>query len=426
MKFNIFSKGVIKLKKTASRLLCLLLLILVFVPVFSGCNKNKVLYELGEHTITEKEYVYLMGMFKKQLIVSINSSLPSNEKLTEESLTVENQNGVSYNSFLYQTYRESFEQSILTLLYSQLLFDEYGLELTEDERLTINSTAAAIVAYYGESTLKDYGFDGETLRSVYEKQFKENKVRQYILGENNSNITDEQIESYYQNNYLRYKMIIINTEYKLHKDSNGETSMVRLSEDEKKSQELLVKELRELLVNNNKSYNYVLLKDDLNLSYDELWEKYSDEKFYPSGEYRPSDPTDKELESSNVWSAAYQSKVGEVKAVTAKRYFKEGASIGGEGESITVKPGDYFEYGTIFVKRLALDKEPYNRTENNDFFPAGVLEGATANYVYFTTLMEHEKESSLSIDVSEKVVDITFENVLANELDYYYLHAEEQ
>ena len=414
------------MKKTISRLLCLLLLVLVCAPAFSGCNKNEVLYRLDEHTLTEKEYVYLMGMFKKQLIVSINSSLGDNEKLTEESLTVENQNGVSYNSFLYQTYRESFEQSILTLLYSQLLFDEYGLELTEDERLTINSTAAAIVAYYGESTLKDYGFDGETLRSVYEKQFKENKVRQHILGVDNSNITDEQIESYYQNNYLRYKMIIINTEYKLHKDSNGETSMVRLSEDEKKSQELLVKELRELLVNNNKSYNYVLLKDDLNLSYDELWEKYSDEKFYPSGEYRPSDPTDKELESSNVWSAAYQSKVGEVKAVTAKRYFKEGASIGGEGESITVKPGDYFEYGTIFVKRLALDKEPYNRTENNDFFPAGVLEGATANYVYFTTLMEHEKESSLSIDVSEKVVDITFENVLANELDYYYLHAEEQ
>ncbi len=408
------------MKKTVSRLLCLLLLVLVFVPVFSGCNKNEVLYRLGEHTITEKEYVYLMGMFKKQLMVSIDP------ELTEEDLTVENQNGLSYNNFLYQTYRESFEQSILTLLYSQLLFDEYGLELSDEENNTINSTAAAIVAYYGTDALKDYGFDSDALRSVYEKQFKENKVRQYILGEDNSKITDEQIENYYQNNYLRYKMIIINTEYKLHTDSNGETSMVRLSEDEKKTQELLVKELRELLVNNNKSYNYILLKDDLSLSYDELWEKYSDEKFYPNGEYRPSDPTEQELESSNVWSAAYQSKVGEIKAVTAKRYFNSGASIEGEGESITVKPGDYFEYGTIFVKRLPLDEEPYNKTENNDFFPTGVLEGATANYVYFTTLMEHEKKNSLSIDVSEDVNDITFETVLANELDYYYLHQEQE
>ena len=414
------------MKKTISRALCLLLLIVVTLPVFSSCGNDDV-YKLGDYSITQKEYNYLAGMFKKQVLVSINPDL------TDSDLSLELQSGVTLSEYLEYSYRTGFEQSVLTLLYSQLLFDEYGLELTDEELTYIDATAAAVVSYYGEystkqfnSIAKEYGFDDKTLRSIYLKQYKENKVRQHILGENNENLTDDQIDSYYKDNYLRYKTIIINTLYAVHTDSNGDQTFVYLSEDEKKSQELLVTELKELLVNNNKNYEYVILKDDLDLSYDELWEKYSDDKFYPGGCYETSHPTDEQLINSNVLAAAYQSKVGDVKAVTAKRYFSGSGSISGEGGETEIKPGDYFEYGTVFVKRLPLDEKPYKKAENIDFFPTGAIESATANQVYYNTLMEHEKTSALTVEVSNKLEETIFENVKANELDYYILHGEQE
>ena len=264
------------MKKLISRALCLILLLVLALPTLTACG-NKEVFTLGKYSITEKEYIYLTGMFKKQALVSISP----NETLTDDDLAYEISSGVTLGQYLNYKYRLSFEQSILTLLYSQLLFDEYGLSLTDDEISTIKATAASVAYYYGDKALSDYGFDKETLASVYEKQYKENKVRQYILGENNEKITAEQMENYYLENYLRYKTIIINTVYKIHTDSSGNSSFVYLTDGEKERQELLEKELRELLINENKSYNYIILKDDLNLSYDELWEKYSDDKFYP-------------------------------------------------------------------------------------------------------------------------------------------------
>lgn len=413
------------MKKTISRALSLLFLIILTMPILSSCGSDDM-YRLGDYSITEKEYNYLAGMFKKQVMVSIDPTL------TDDDLSLELQSGVTLGDYIEYSYRTGFEQSVLTLLYSQLLFDEYGLELSEEELSSIDATAAAVVSYYGDystktfnSRAKQYGFDDKTLRSVYLKQYRENKVRLHILGENNEKVTDEQIESYYQDNYLRYKTIIINTLYKVHTDSSGKDSFVYLSDEEKKSQELLVVELKELLINENKNYNYIILKDDLNLSYDELWEKYSDDKFYPNGCYETSNPSDEQLINSNVLAAAYQSKVGEIKTVTAKRYFSGSGSISGEGGTTEIKPGDYFEYGTVFVKRLPLDSKPYEKTENNDFFPSGELEAATANYVYYNTLMEHEKTSALTVKFSSKLEEFTFDSVLANELDYYFLHGEE-
>lgn len=410
-------KGDFTLKKIISSTLCLILLLALVLPTLTACG-NKDIFRLGKYTITEKEYVYLTGMFKKQVLVSLSPD----EKLTDEDLSMEVSSGVTLSEYINYKYRASFEQSILTLLYSQLMFDELGLSLTDDEKNSLEATAEAVALYYGADNLADFGFDKKTLLSIYEKQYKENKVRAHILGENDSNVTSEQIESYYLDNYLRYKTIIINTVYRIHTDSAGVHSFVYLTEDEKERQETIVVELKELLINKNMDYNYTYLKDDLNLTYDELWEKYSDDKFYPGGCYDTSSPSQTQLANDNVLSAAYQSKVGEIKTVTAKRFFEESGSISGENGTTTVKPGDYFEYGTVFVKRLALDSKPYERPENSDFFPEGVLKTTVANYVYYKTLMDHEATNSLTIDVASKGASITFDTVKANELDYYYIH----
>ena len=408
------------MKKAICRTLCLVFTIFLLLPIISACGKDKAMYELGEYKITEKEYCYLMGMFKKKVLVSYGSTL------NDDSLSQEISAGVTLGDYLEGRYRDGFEQSILSLLYAQSLFDELGLSLTADEINTINATATAVVAYYGNyserefnNLAKQYGFDDKAMRSVYEMQYKENKLRDYILGSSHQNVTDSDREEYYRENYLRYQTLIVNTLYKLHTDSTGEVSFQLLDEFEKAEREQLVTELRELLVNKNLDYDYIILKDDKNLSFNELWEKYSDDKFYPNGLYETSNPSAEQLANSNVLSAAYNSKVGETKVVTAKRYFEGDSSL--DGGDVSIKPGDYFEYGSVFVRRLELDAAPYERSENKDFFKGSEFDLAVYNYVFFKALSAHQDSLPYEATISTKITEYTFSSVRANELDYYVL-----
>ena len=412
------------MKKAICRTLCVLFLIILIIPSLSACRGERAMYELGDYKITEKEYNYLMGMFKKKVLVTFDSSL------TDDSLSLELASGVTLGDYLEARYREGFEQSLMSLLYAQSLFDELGLELTDEEISYINATATAVVAYYGNYSVKQfnklakqYGFDDEAMRNVYEMQYKENKVREHILGKNDSKIQESDRDSYYRYAYLRYQTLIINTVYKLHTDSSGEVKFVLLDEYEKEERERLVLELRELLVNKNMDFDYILLKEDKNLSYMELWEKYSDDKFYPSGLYETSNPDAEQLNNSNVLSAAYQSKAGEVKVVTAKRYFEGDSSL--ENEDVTIKPGDYFEYGSIFVMRLDLDDGAYNRRESEIFFGES-FEAGVSNYTFYQALSKHQESLPYEVDISTKVLNYTFASVKANELDYYYFAGSEE
>ncbi len=400
-------------------------MLILTLPVLTACG-NKDIFKLGKYSITEKEYTYLMGMFKKQILVNEAKNAGATFDFTDEDLSREIQSGVTLGKYIDYKYRASFEQSVLSLLYSQLLFDEYDLSLSLEDEAYIKLAVNEIVNTFGEDKLKEYGFDRKTLLSVYEKQSKENKVRAYLLGENNEKVTEEEIESYYLKNYLRYKIIVINTLYKTHTDSAGEKSMVFLSDAEKERQEMLVVELKELLVNQNKNYKYEILKDDLGLTYDQLWEKYSDDKTYPDGGYGPSSPSEEELANNKLLSAAYHSEVGGIKTIVAEKHFTSGATVNGENGTITINPGDYFEYGTVFVKRLPLDSKPYEDPENSSFFPIGGIKAAVANELYFKKLMEHEASSALKMKISEKGASITFYTVKANELDYYFLYGEDE
>ena len=421
------------MKKTICRTLCLIFAFIMIISIVSGCNKKKTdIYILGHDVITEKEYIYLTGMFKKKVMVALDPYL------TDNDLNQEMENGMTISEYIEVAYRQSFEQSVLSLLFAQAMFDNLGLSLSYEDELKISSAAnevAMTIAFEYSGTYSidvfnqvaaQYGFDYETLCSVYRKQYKEVLVRDHILGKDYEKITSEQKEKYYIDSYLRYQTLIINTTYKEYVDSQGEISMLPLSSEEKREKELLVTELKELLINNNKSYNYVLLADKLDWTYEQLWEYYDEDNrqtgHYPYGCYGPSDPSLAQLEANNVLSAAYYSKENEIKTVTAKRYFDQGGSFEGEnGETTTVNPGDYFEFGTIFVKRLPLDEKAYEKKENKDFFGSS-FENAVANAIYFKALQDYEASLAYETQVNSSKENFKFANVKANELDYYYLN----
>ena len=421
-------RGKTDVKKALCRTLCLILLIILVVPAISSCGKEKNAYELGEYVITEKEYNYLLGLFKKRVMVSLDPSL------TDDELVYEMENGVTIANYIESTYRQGFEQSVLTLLYAQSLFDKLGLSLTDEEMSTIKASATAVCAYFGgydmdqfDKIAEPYGFDSDTLFSVYEKQFKENKVRQHLLGASNEKITDKQKSDYYYANYMRYQLFVVNTTYKTYVE-DGEVKMLPLNEDEKKEKTRLVTELKELLINKNLDFDYIILKDQTHLSYEELWELYDDDNrengHYKYGCYSSSNPTIAELDANNTLSAAFLSTEGEVRSVIANRYFSDGGTLGSGDDKITINPGDYFEYGTVFVKRLPLNEKAYELEENKDFFGATFMP-AVANSVYYNILAEHEKSLPYQTMVSDKVNKITFSSIKSNDLDYYFLYGEQ-
>ena len=95
------------MKRIICHTLCLIFTVLLLVPMLSACGKDKNIYELGEYAITEKEYNYLMGMFKKRALASLGGSL------TDDSFETEIGDG--------HTFGEYFEARLLFMLSAMLL-----------------------------------------------------------------------------------------------------------------------------------------------------------------------------------------------------------------------------------------------------------------------------------------------------------------
>ncbi len=402
-----------KLKNVILRALCVLIVAIMLVSMLASCGTSDDVYVLGEHSIKADEYQYLLGMYKKKIMASMGT--------TEAQIGLEIDNGITLGEYLEMMHRESFDASVVSLLYSLALFDEYGLTLTEDEKSDARTTAAAVIASYGNfSEMKfnelaeDFGFSADTLYSVYEKQAKERKLAKHLYGENWEKLTEKQKDRYFENSYMHFQVIIVNT---LYKELDGE--YVNLTKNERENQLRIATELEELLVKKNMDFNYIFI--DKNASYEELFEKYSDDTLYPGGYYMQH-PTLAQMEASNTLAAATVLKDGECQVVTAKRYFDGDGEITTSDGKTEVKKGDYIEYGSAIVKRLPLEDDAYKMEENKDFFPESTFNSGAASFDFSTLLSEYQENAMFEILVSDKSKEYTFTNVLANEFDYYYFY----
>lgn len=406
--------------KTLSKVLILVLCLTALCPILSSCGEKNV-FELGPYSITKEEYSYLLGMYKKKILTSMG--------YTEEHIDYEISEGVTLGEYLESMYRAEFDQTVYTLLYSQALFDEYNLSFSHEQESTIRATADAIIYYFGNmneasfnALAEPYGFNADTIRSIYYKQAKESEVIRHLYGQNYSNLSENDKEAFYKGNYMHFQVLIVNTLYKKYTDSNGVVSYVNLTEDEREYYLRLEKELKELLVNENKDYSYLILKDDINLSYDELWAKYSDDTVYPQGYYMRI-PSASQMQSSNTLSAAFLLSVGDCASVTAKKYFDGDGVIYTKDGAEEIHKGDYFEYGTAIVKKLDLDSGAYAREENKDFFPKETFLQTATQSTYFNHLKAYEQSTFYTLLYSASLQEsYSFENTLANEIDYEYLY----
>ena len=415
------------MKKTAIRILALIFSVVLLLPIFTSCDEEKEdVYTLGGYKISDKEYNYLFGMFKKKALVSLG--------YTNSQLGYEIEDGVTLGQYLESLYREEFDYTVISLLYTEAMFDKLGLSLSYEDLNTKDAVVSAMIAYYGgyseknfNKLLKDnnFGFDSNTLRTVYEKQLKQTAVMKHLYGENGEKLSDEGKRLYYLDSYLHFQIITINTLYKEHTDSQGKTTYVNLTEDEMKYKKQLRDELVKLLVEDDKSFNYVILKDDLSLSYEELWKKYSDEKTFSQGYYMVK-PAETDYATSDTVSTANNLLVGDCGSVVAKRYYDSKDSILADDNKTEIKEGDFFSYGTTIIKKLELDEGAYKDEKNKDFFPESTFLNRAIQFNFKSYINTFAEQNDLTVSTSKTKDEYNFTNITPNEIDYYYFYGESE
>ena len=408
------------LKRVISFFLCLTVLAGCLV-CFSSCKSNEDVYKLGSYTIKEDEYNYLLGVYRRD----IGKSLGYDN--TDWNNT--NSSGMTIGQYVDSVYASQFQSHVLMLLYSQAIFDDEGLSLTKDEERIIETNVLSVIAHFGnynekkfDEVAEPYGFSADTLRSVYTMQVKQQKVMIHLFGEKGEKILPETVEQYYKDEYLKFQTLIINHTYKIVENSDGKSEMVQLNELEKQERLDLINDLTNLFMDKKSDYTYkVLTAEEQKMTYEQLWERYSDDMAYPGGCYMQR-PTLNQMTASNTLAAAATLKTNEIGKVVANRYFQKSVESSSGGTSINA--GDYIEYGYVFVKKLELDDKAYDREENKDFFGANfqssiinsLFAKQVANYVETEAFYELYQNTAL-------VNSLTISRATPNYLDYELMNS---
>ena len=410
--------------------LCAILLIVMCLPALASCSAATV-YELGPYSINEEEYAYLMCTHKRQILETIGlDETYINTQISAESTT-------TYGEYIETMYRQQFEQSVYSLLYAQALFDEYGLTLTDEEMESVNAVANAMIYNYAggskskfDQVVEDYGFTHETLFSIYEKQAKESKVVGHIFGDNYKNLTDNQKEYYYSENYIHFQTIVVNCLYQ----KNADGTFSNLSEEERATKLKLVDELARFLCSEEINGKYELLPkilkvDDMSkVTYEDIYNNtyINDDLTYPGGMYMVK-PNAAQSQSKTVLTQAMLTLEGDVSAIEAKRYFEGEGSITVGGSSEAINKGDYFEYGKAFIKRLSVDEGAWKKEENKDFFSGDDFISGVARTILFETYADYEQKSPYTLMVNTSVQEeYSLTTMQPNRMDYDYFHQTEE
>ena len=85
---------------------------------------------------------------------------------------------------------------------------------------------------------------------------------------------------------------------------------------------------------------------------------------------------------------------GECGVIDAKRYFDGDGTIKTENGEEEIKAGDYFTYGSAFIKKLPMEEKAYEKEENKEFFPKESFLSSVAQYTYYKRLSDYEKENN--------------------------------
>lgn len=211
-----------------ARAICLALVVLMLGAAFCSCAPDKEevkdpILSYGEHEIPLGLYEFMLSRMKGTLArnkydVTVTSEFwtdihPSTEDVTNQDY---------YNKVILDNCRN--------YLAALVIFEKEGLSLSDDVLESIDEEIQFYIDYDANGSveefdkiLADYGTNSKELRQIYIIEAKYQAVVSWLYGSNASKIADKVKEEYYEENYYRFKQILVaNFYYEFQKDENGD------------------------------------------------------------------------------------------------------------------------------------------------------------------------------------------------------------
>ena len=216
--------------------------------LLSSCAADKAVMKYDEAELSEHIYSYWLHQYKAYFLNSTGDITDTDEfwasKLNSESdMTME------------QYFTDLADINIKKNLVAMKLFDEYGLKIPDETYDRIDSEIRDAIDSYNNinefnKMLAEYGINDKIFRDIYIIQEKIAILFDHLFGaESGRIVSDEEIDAFFINNYMRIKYITINLY-----DEGENNTLVVLDEEEKNRRITQAEYIYSDLVDNNADF----------------------------------------------------------------------------------------------------------------------------------------------------------------------------
>ena len=281
------------------KLLAAALVACIFVSMLAGCGSARTLMSLTidgkTYTIDTDEFDLLMKIKKLDICCA---SLVTRNTDNASFWGTETEDGETYETF----YKNLILDQTKAVLVEKYLFDIYGLTISED---TIDGYKSNINTqnelYGGRGAYKQYfGYTAADYYNIYMMMVSRSEaVSDFLCGENGEYaVTDEDLETYYTENYVGYQFIMLDMENKVVRDEDGNRVIATEEDDEGNEVETEAYETEELTTEEKEEKQTLgqLILDELadGASFEDMIAEYSDAYYsveFPEGMFVLKDGT---------------------------------------------------------------------------------------------------------------------------------------
>ncbi|MBQ8508343.1 MAG: peptidylprolyl isomerase [Clostridia bacterium] len=234
------------------RILALVLATVMLVLTLGSCgSSSEVVISFGGVEITSNMYLYWMSRYKAMFLYMYLGAQTDYPAFWEMEMA----EGVTAGTYLGAV----AAQNIISNAICVKLYDDYGLKLSNDEIKTVETQIDSLISAAGSksalnSALSAYGVNVDMLKEIYLMEAKISGLQEYLYGDNGIDApTDEELDTYYEENYYRVKHLLIRTDVRIEKDENGEAIVdestgsyktVELTDEEIEQQQALAADLK--------------------------------------------------------------------------------------------------------------------------------------------------------------------------------------
>ena len=202
-----------RFRKAAALIACA-----VMASTVSGCADTSYSVKYGDDTVKAGVYIgYLQTELNNQLYILSYKGIDSKDYFSQQVEGVDLAEYVKNNAL-----KDTKEYVAITKQ-----FAAEGLTLTDDELKAISSNVKSSWDNMG-GMYENNGVSKESLKEIYREQLMRTKLFDHYYGEGGSEApTDEELQKYVNDNFIRYKMIA------LYKSSDSDESTANAENEEK-------------------------------------------------------------------------------------------------------------------------------------------------------------------------------------------------